>query len=255
MTENLEEVRLEFSTKDIPVPSDFEYQKQLTRAVERLLNRLAWFIWFELNPDERPKRNTYGFKSHKAPPPEAQQILEGFAKDLFHLIRTIEYRDNIRNDFQSKTLRGFLRELKSSEKVFVKSDKGRSYYKMSPEDYDKLNENNITQLYQKATFEDVTAANNEARLIAEELKVDNKCQVHSENQAFTTLKDKKENFRRMEVRRKPCRLINPAKPEVGKISQQDLRRINQEAREKSGLQQWPNTDQMLLWLEKKENKH
>ena len=69
----------------------------------------------------------------------------------------------------------------------MKSDKGRSYYKMSPEDYDRLNENNITQLYQKATFEDVTAANNEARLIAEELKVDNKCQCYKDwcsNQGF-----------------------------------------------------------------------
>ena len=68
MTEDLEEVRLDFSTKDIPVPTKFEYQKQMTKSIERLLKKMGWFIWFELNPDERPKKKTYGFKSHAAPP-------------------------------------------------------------------------------------------------------------------------------------------------------------------------------------------
>ena len=47
MTEDMEEVKLEFSTKDIPVPSKFEYQKLMTKSVERLLKKLGWFIWFK----------------------------------------------------------------------------------------------------------------------------------------------------------------------------------------------------------------
>ena len=38
---------------------------------------------------------------------------------------------------------------------------------MTAENYDKLTENNITQLYQKATFEDVTEVNIKAREIAD----------------------------------------------------------------------------------------
>ena len=99
MTENLEEVKFDFSTKDIPIPPNFTYQKQMTRAVERLLKKLGWFVWFELNPDERPKKNTFGLKSHAAPPPEAIKVLDGFAKDLFHMVRNLKFKDKVRNEF------------------------------------------------------------------------------------------------------------------------------------------------------------
>ena len=69
------------------------------------------------------------------------------------------------------------------------------------------------------------------------------------------MKDKKENFRRLELERKPCRLINPAKPEVGKISKRKLDLINKETRRKSGLNQWQSTDQMLDWYNGTEKKN
>ena len=96
---------------------------------------------------------------------------------------------------------------------------------------------NITPLYRKATTRDVTAANEEARKLATELYVDDHCQVHSENTAFVQMKDHKENFHQADSGKKPCRLINPAKPELGKISKQFIEKINQYIRTKTGLGQ------------------
>ena len=51
-----------------------------------------------------------------------------------------------------------------------------------------------------------------------------------------------------------CRLINPAKSNVGKISQQLLQKINSEIRVKLGLQQWRSTTDTLNWFKNLRNK-
>ena len=69
-------------------------------------------------------------------------------------------------------------------------------------------------------------------------------------EAFITLKDHKEN-----VANKPsCRLLNPTKPEIGKVSKQILERIIHIVRQKSGLKQWKNTDSVLNWFRNIEDK-
>ena len=60
----------------------------------------------------------------------------------------------------------------------------------------------------------------------------------AKQQAFITLKDHKDNF----ANRPTCRLINPAKSKLGKVSKQILDRIlNSEIRTKTKLNQWKNT--------------
>ena len=65
-----------------------------------------------------------------------------------------------------------------------------------------------------------------------------------------TIKDHKENFER----EKKCRLINPAKSQIGKISKQLLQQINVEVREATGLTQWQSTKAALDWFENIPNK-
>ena len=62
--------------------------------------------------------------------------------------------------------------------------------------------------------------------------------------AFVTIKDHKEHFERD----KKCRLINPAKSQIGKISKQLLQEINKEVREVTGLTQWQSTKAALDWF-------
>ena len=67
---------------------------------------------------------------------------------------------------------------------------------------------------------------------------------------FITLKDHKENF----MNDPKCRLINPAKSQVGIISKKIIQNINAKIREKTNLKQWQSTKQVLEWFKKIENK-
>ena len=58
------------------------------------------------------------------------------------------------------------------------------------------------------------------------------------------MKDHKDDFNN-----KPsCRLINPAKPEIGKVSKEILQGINNNLRRCLGLKQWRSTHDVLNWF-------
>ena len=69
-------------------------------------------------------------------------------------------------------------------------------------------------------------------------------------EAYGTYKDTKENFRE----NPKMRVLNPCKPELGRVSKQYLEKIVHEVRQKSGLLQWKNTLSCLQWFDKVENK-
>ena len=72
----------------------------------------------------------------------------------------------------------------------------------------------------------------------------------TERQPFITIKDHKDNY----INNPSCRLINPSKPEIGRISQQITARINSIIREKTGYKQWQNTNAVIKWFKIIENK-
>jgi len=45
-----------------------------------------------------------------------------------------------------------------------------------------------------------------------------------------------------------CRLINPTKPEIGRVSKQLLDKINSMINSKLGLNQWKSTSAVLHWF-------
>ena len=65
-----------------------------------------------------------------------------------------------------------------------------------------------------------------------------------------TLKDRKVNFQN-DPR---CRLINPAKPEIGIISKHYLKPINTKIREKTQMNQWRNAKSVIEWFKAIKNK-
>ena len=58
-------------------------------------------------------------------------------------------------------------------------------------------------------------------------------EIYAEREAFITLKDQKDNFRSNPT----CRLINPAKTEIGIVSKQIVENINRNVLETTHLQQ------------------
>ena len=93
---------------------------------------------------------------------------------------------------------------------------------MPPNDYKKLLYENITKTYKKSTNRLEHAINMEPKHIAKNIKMDDRIESLTKTRVFTTLKDHKENFRSSH----PCRLINPSKSELGKVSKAILDKVN-----------------------------
>ena len=63
------------------------------------------------------------------------------------------------------------------------------------------------------------------------------------------MKDHKENFQS----NPKCRLINPAKSEIGKISKFFIENINEKVRNISSVNQWRDTDTVVPWFKNIKN--
>ena len=124
------------------------------------------------------------------------------------------------------------------------ADKTTNIYQLTPEYYNKLLNENITKDYQKTTHSAVHTTSKEAKNIAECLTLADRIEDQSNKPAYITLKDHKENF----LNKPKCRLINPAKTQIGKISKQLLSEINEDIRNNTQLQQWRSTAEMLAWF-------
>ena len=62
--------------------------------------------------------------------------------------------------------------------------------------------------------------------------------------AFTTFKDHEPDFRQ----NPSCRLINPTKNELGKVSKSIIEKINKKLISELHFNQWKNTDSVLKWF-------
>ena len=71
-----------------------------------------------------------------------------------------------------------------------------------------------------------------------------------EAEPFITLKVHKDNF----TARPSCRLINPAKSNVGRISKVILERVNKAVKAATGANQWINSNDVIKWFEALPNK-
>ena len=140
--------------------------------------------------------------------------------------------------------------INKSTDAFVLADKTNNVYTVSADKYRKLLTENITSNYKKDCDDNETKINIEAKNICENLDISDRVQRIPPKQAFITIKDHKENFKN----NTKCRLINPMKSEIGKISKQKLQIITRSIRRKLQLNQWINTDDVLNWFDSLENK-
>lgn len=240
-----------YSLKNIPIPSNQGYLKCLIGKVENFIRRIRWKAYFfekqTVNNDEEKKEN-FGFKSNAAPPPN--DALAAFENDLYEMVRSIEFKSSTsKNGFQ-RQLDKDAKDIASSPDVLVFADKTTNLYSVKPETYKKLLKENITTTYKKTTASTRLEINKEAKRIAQQLKLEDKMELYADRKAFITLKDHKENF----ANSPKCRLINPAKGEIGLISKKILEEINSKVRSATVLNQWRNTSDVLTWFTNIPNK-
>ena len=113
-----------------------------------------------------------------------------------------------------------MKNIKKNPKLLVPTDKTNNLYELTTEEYNKLLIENISKMYKKTTASAISSV--------KDLKLDERIEQHNQNQSFTTMKDHKEHFQS----NRKCRLINPAKSEIGIVSKHYIYQINKSIREK-----------------------
>ena len=241
---NFEAKNFGYSLKNIPIPTKKYYLKCLVEKVESLIKRMRWKCLFyerKLNKmNNEIQDETYGFKSKKTPP--QNDLLKPFEDDLILLIRNISFK-SISDEFLNQ-LEVDKNEIKSSDKVLVFADKTTNIYPVEKDDYRKLLRESVTKDYKKTDSPMYDEINEAAVDIAYRLSLEDRMECFAKKESFITLKDHKENF----LNHPTCRLINPTKSEVGKISKMILERANKEIRAKTSLIQWRNSSEVIAWF-------
>ena len=121
---------------------------------------------------------------------------------------------------------------------------------MKPQDHEKLIMENITKTYQKAPDKFEKTVNMEAKNITKSCELAEKIDHLPRPETFVTLKDHKDNF----YNKPSCRLINPTKNELGKISKKTIEQINQGILKKIDVNQWKSTSNVINWFNNIESK-
>ena len=81
-------------------------------------------------------------------------------------------------------------------------------------------------------------------------RMNDRMNVPAKSEAFPTLKNHKPSFRNNPT----CRLINPNKSEVGRVSKVIIQNINNEIRDQINFNQWTNTADVIKWFNNIPNK-
>ena len=131
-----------------------------------------------------------------------------------------------------------IKSIRKSNNVFIFADKTRNLYETSKENYNKLLTENISKTYRKTNNKIYSNINKEAKAIANSYEIAERVDCLPMTDAFITLKDHKPNF----TTNPKCRLINPSKSELGKVTKFLIEKVNTIIRDKSLVNQWRDTD-------------
>lgn len=248
-TTAMDRFNLDYSLKNIPVPSRFKYEKEVAFRMQKFAKNLSFDHWARRTNQLNTHKPSFGLKSNSCVPlyNEAYEI-KPFKEDLAKLISNIKYRPHT-NEFQ-KRLKNDCNRIRNSSDIIVSADKTANLYKMPIAQYKNQLLNNITKDYMKVNINEVKNTNIEAKTLANKFNVARKAEILSDNPSFITIKDHKDDF----PGRIKCRLINPSKTEIGKISKHILAKVNKEIKAKTSSNQWSSTKEALTWFKGLNNK-
>ena len=160
---------LNYSLKNIPIPSKKQYLACLIEKVESFIRRLRWKAFFfekENTAEDNTgtgttgtNNETFGFKSSHSPP--QNEALNSFEDDLYNLVRSIEFVP-VQNAFLN-SLNKDVREINNSEKVWVFADKTTNIYCVDKDMYTQTLRENVTKSYKRCNEETTKLINKEAK--------------------------------------------------------------------------------------------
>ena len=147
--------------------------------------------------------------------------MEAFEKEFLDMILNIKFR-SVKETFQKK-LKKHIPKRKQSPNAFFFVDKTSNIYEIPKQQHKNLLHNNFTKTYKKAPPKLETSINLEAKTIADLINLDDRIDCIARTPTFITLKEYKPDFQQNPL----CRLINPAKNELGKVRKLIIEKINE----------------------------
>ena len=181
------------------------------------------------------------------PPPPPIDELKDFEDDMLKMIQSVKFKQ-VNNPFLNN-LKEDTDSIQTEPKLLIAADKTTNFYKLEPSEYNDLLEKNITKSYKKAQPETTQAIHKQNKSIATKLGIDDRVDTTANKDAFIILKDHKPNF----PNKPTCRLINPTKSEIGKVSKGILDRINSNITKTRNFNQWKNTASVINWFKSSQN--
>ena len=237
----MEQVNFNYSLKNIPIPSNKDYLLELINSVGIFVSNLRWRSFFFLNPTELNEKETFGLKTSNSAPPVAE--LKEFEDEMFKLVKSVKFKHEQKTTFQC-TLSDNIKDMKKDERIYVAADKTTNFYKMKAEKYEELKNKNITKEYKKASKNEVKKVDLGDRDLAQKLDIDDRVYSLNIQDCFVTIKDHKDNFEN----NTKCRLLNPSKSDLGKISKKILAKLVKVVREQTLYNHWGNSTSVITWF-------
>ncbi|GFO49153.1 hypothetical protein PoB_007565800 [Plakobranchus ocellatus] len=150
--------------------------------------------------------------------------MKEFEEGLINIIESVKFK-HVRNSFQSK-LKADINKIKQDKQLYIPTDKTNNYYKLNDTQYENLLNKCVIKEYRKTGAQATHEVAIEDKNIAERLDLTDRIETTAKREAFITLKDHKSNFQNKPT----CRLINPCKPELGKVSKQKISHVINEVK-------------------------
>ena len=122
---------------------------------------------------------------------------------------------------------------------------------MDVNQYKKLLNQNITSNYKKADQDTAYQINKQGKSLTSKLKIDNRVEIPAKKECYITVKDHKPGFPH-DIK---CRLINPCKSNIGKITKQILDRVNNHIKTVLNLDLLDNTASAISWFNQIKDKN
>ena len=243
-----------YTLKNIPIPSKISYIKCFICKYDDFSQRCRWKAYFfdKKQKDNNSQTNqsnlandyakleTFGFPTENTAPYNNE--LAAFEQDVFNLMKNAEYDDTC-TPFQRKLAQD-VKSIRNNTHVLVSADKTTNIYQLTPDEYSKLFTDNVTANYKISQNAVKRSIDLEAKRIAKDLNLSDRIESLAKREAFITLKDHKDNF----VNDPKCRLLNPAKSEIGIVSRAKLQEINSIIRQATRLNQWRNSSTVINWF-------
>ena len=135
--------------------------------------------------------------------------------------------------------------------MIIPADKTSNNYLVPAPQYKKLLDKETQKEYKRTNESSVTDVNIQHGKCVTELELADRVLTTVPRNAFISLKDHKENFQN----NPQCRLLNPRKPEIGKISMKILDNLVKSIRSKGKLTQWTNTKDVIKWFKNIKDKN